>query len=94
MALHCFVDDHGLREHHGDAYHDDGRWLLAAAVFAGLAVGYVREVSELLLAVLFAFLAGGVILNVVKEELPSERQSRFWAFAVGAAGYAVLLLFL
>jgi hypothetical protein len=33
-----------------------------------------------------------VILNVLKEEVPSERQSRFWAFALGMAGYAALLL--
>jgi len=30
---------------------------------------------------------------VIKEELPSDRESRFWAFAGGAAGYAALLLF-
>jgi zinc transporter ZupT len=44
------------------------------------------------IALLFAFLAGGVILNVLKEELPEERQSRFWAFTLGAGFYAVLLL--
>ena len=41
---------------------------------------------------LFAFLAGGVILNVIKEELPEEQESLFWAFALGAALYTVLLL--
>lgn len=40
----------------------------------------------------FAFLAGGMILNVLKEELPEERESRFTAFLSGAAGYAALLL--
>lgn len=44
------------------------------------------------LAVLIAFLAGGVVLNVLKEELPEERESRFWAFAIGTALYAALLL--
>jgi hypothetical protein len=33
-------------------------------------------------------------LNVLKEELPERRQSRFSAFAVGAAGYATLLQWL
>ena len=42
--------------------------------------------------VLFALLAGGIILNVLKEELPEERKSRFWAFALGAGTYAALLL--
>lgn len=29
---------------------------------------------------------------VLKEEVPSERQSRFWAFALGLAGYSALFL--
>ena len=92
MALHFVVNDYGLREHHGRAYHDRGRWLLAAAVLGGLGIGLLTEVSELLTAALFALLAGGVILNVIKEELPEERRSRFRAFAAGAGGYAAVLL--
>lgn len=92
MALHFVVNDAGLREHHGRTYHGYGRWVLAAAVFLGVAVGYATVVGELVVALLFAFLSGGVILNVIKEELPAERQSRFWAFATGAVGYALLLL--
>ena len=44
-----------------------------------------------MLAVLVAFLSGAVILNVMKEELPEERESRFSAFLAGAAGYAAVL---
>ena len=40
------------------------------------------------------FLAGGVILNVLKEELPEEKKSRFLPFAFGAGVYTVLLLLL
>lgn len=94
MALHFLVNDFGLREHHQQIYHRIGRWLLAAAVLAGYAVGLVADVSEFVITVLFAFLAGGIILNVLKEELPEERESRFGAFALGAAGYSALLLIL
>jgi len=31
-------------------------------------------------------------MNVLKEELPEERKSRFRAFALGAALYAAILL--
>lgn len=92
MALHFLVNDFGLREHHRDTYRHTGRWVLAAAIFLGWVVGLFTEISEAALAVLIAFIAGGVILNVLKEELPEERQSRFWAFVLGAAAYAVLLL--
>lgn len=92
MSLHFIVNDQGLRQHHGRTYHRYGRWLLAAAPVAGLLLGLVTIVSTLLLSALFAFLAGGIILNVLKEELPEDRQSRFSAFALGAASYAALLL--
>jgi hypothetical protein len=51
-------------------------------------------VHETVIAILFALLSGGVILNVLKEELPEERESRFWAFALGAAVYAFILMVL
>lgn len=94
MALHFVVNDFGLREHHKALYARIGRWLLAGAVFLGWAVGAATEMPERFVAVPIAFLAGGVILNVLKEELPEERASRFWAFALGAVLYAALLLFL
>ncbi|MGO4573270.1 hypothetical protein [Microvirga sp. 2TAF3] len=92
MALHFLVTDYGLNEDHKAPYRHTGRWVLAAAVLLGLGIGYATEISEAAIAVLTAFLAGGVILNVLKEEVPSERQSRFWAFAAGLAAYAALLL--
>lgn len=92
MALHFLVTDYGLSEHHKERYRRIGRWFLIAAVLAGYLVGTTNEVSGALTAMLTAFLGGGVILNVLKEEVPSERKSRFWAFALGSGGYAALLL--
>jgi hypothetical protein len=92
MALHFLVTDVGLGEDHKVRYRRWGRWILAAAVVVGLVAGAATEIPKAALAVLVGFLAGGVILNVLKEEVPSERQSRFWAFTLGMAGYAALLL--
>lgn len=91
MALHFVVNDHGLRGHHRERYTRIGRWLLAAGVLVGYSVGLVVELRELTIALLIAFLGGGVVLNVLKEELPEERESRFVPFVVGAAAYAALL---
>lgn len=92
MALHFLVNDYGLRGHHREAYHRWGRWLLAGAVVAGGGLGVATTPDRAVLGALFAFLSGGIVLNVVKEELPSERESRVLAFASGAGGYAALLL--
>ena len=48
-------------------------------------------IIQFIIGLLFAFLAGGVVLNVLKEELPEDRQSRFLPFLLGAGGYALLL---
>jgi zinc transporter ZupT len=59
---------------------------------AGWFVGVFTTIDPLWLSALFAFLAGSIVLNVLKEELPEDSESRFWAFAIGTAGYASLLL--
>ncbi len=94
MALHFMVNDYSLCEDHKHSYRHKGRWILSAAVICGWVVGTQIEIHEVATAVLFAFLAGGIILNVLKEELPRARESRFWTFALGAFGYSGLLLIL
>lgn len=92
MALHFAVNDSGLREHHKHIYDRIGRWILAAAIIVGWVLGSATEIGKTAIAVLFAFLAGGIVLNVLKEELPEERESCFWAFALGAGIYTAILL--
>jgi hypothetical protein len=92
MALHFLVTDFGLRKEFKNTYHSIGRWLLCAAIILGGLVGYLFEIPEVATSALVAILADGVILNVLKEELPEERRSRFNPFLVGAAVYAALLL--
>jgi hypothetical protein len=92
MAVHFLVTDYSLREHHKRAYAKVGRLLLCVALLVGWAVGLALELSAAAIAVPLAFLGGAVILNVLKEELPTERQSRFLPFLFGAGGYSILLL--
>ena len=92
MGLHFVVNDHGLRQDHGDAYHRYGRWLISASVVVGALVAVTGEVAEPVVGVLLAFIGGGTILNVLKEELPEERESRFSAFLTGAGVYTAVLL--
>ena len=91
MALHFLVTDYGLREDFRRGWMRIGRWVLSAAVVAGWALGALVTLPEIVVLGLIALLGGGVILNVLKEELPEERQSRFGALLAGAAGYAALL---
>jgi zinc transporter ZupT len=92
MACHFLVNDHSLYYHHRSVYLRFGRWILSTCIGLGWIAGLMFQVSEAATSVLFAFLAGGIILNVLKEELPEERKSRVWPFGLGAMLYSVLLL--
>ena len=92
MSTHFVVTDQGLREQFHPAYDGIGRWVLAAAPLVGWALGVWVDVPPLAVLAMFAFLAGGIILNALKEELPEERESHFSAFAISTGLYAALLL--
>jgi hypothetical protein len=92
LGLHYLTVDYGLRKDHKDRFDHFGRWLLVAAIVLGGVIGWLTRVPEWMVSILFALLAGSILLNVLKEELPAERQSRFLPFVGGAAGYAVVLL--
>lgn len=92
MGLHFFVTDFGLFHDYRQRYPTIGRWVLTAAVILGWVIGTLTEMAKPTVTVLTAFLAGGVILNILKEELPEERKSRFSAFLLGALGYTMVLL--
>lgn len=94
MALHFVTNDFGLREDQKHLYDRVGRWIIAAAVMGGWVLGIFITLPQLVIGLLFAFLAGGVVLNVLKEELPEERESQYVPFLVGAASYSALLLVL
>lgn len=92
LALHFVVNDLGLRHHHRHAYDRVGRPLLIGSLLVGWASALAFELAEPTLGLVVAFLAGGIVLNVLKEELPEERSSNFGAFAGAATSFTALLL--
>ncbi len=92
MAFHFMVTDYGLYDHYRGLYQKKGRWMITAALVVGWGLGIWTEIAERYIGMIFAFLAGGVIMNVLKEELPEERKSNLWAFAAGTFAYGALVL--
>ena len=93
MGLHFLINDFGLHQHFPTRYRHAGRFVLAAAVLLGWLVGYLGPSPDpLLIGALFGLLAGGIVLNTLKEELPEGRDSSFWAFLLGTLAFSGLLL--
>ncbi len=92
MGFHFVAMDFALKETPRGEYHRSGWWILVGALALGSLVAVATPVSEVGIALFTAALAGAVILNVLKEELPAERRSRIAPLAIGAAVYAQVLL--
>ncbi len=92
MALHFVVNDFGLYNHFEERYLKSGRWALTFSILLGYTAGIFIEVSEGVLIILISFISGGIILNILKEELPEEKESKFSAFLIGTLLYTVMLL--
>lgn len=92
MALHFAVTDYGLRRHYDQLYERFGRWMLSGATLFGAVLGLLVTLDVIVLSLLFGFVAGSLILNVVKEELPEASEGLFVPFVAGAVVYVVLIL--
>ncbi len=91
MVLRALITDRGMYEAHRHDFDRYGRPVLLVAAPVGWLLGVVGELPP---AAVAAVRAGGVVLHVLQEELPEDRESRYPAFLLGALGYATLLLLL
>ncbi len=92
MGLHFLGVDHGLEHQQPAIYNRIIRWVLSAAICGGWAIGMVTNISDVTVSLWLAFLAGGIILNTIRDEIPSKEHSRYWPFFLGATSYAALIL--
>jgi len=92
MGLHFLSVDHSLLREHAARYLRPGRYILAAAVLAGWVCGALLEIPRPIVFTLMGLVSGGVIMNSMINELPHEKEGKFWPFVLGAALYAAIVL--
>ncbi|WP_458115869.1 hypothetical protein [Arthrobacter sp. D2-10] len=92
MGLHFVLTDRHLEEHYPHRFASSGRLVLAGALLLGWLLSAVfAPTSTVVVAILTALLGGSVLLNVFREELPSNRGSSFPWFLGGLIIYSILL---
>lgn len=91
LTIHFVSTDFGLGHHAGGGQPRRGRLVLASCLAAGWVLGTLIDVSEGVVGVSSAFLAGAILLNVLNDELPEAREAHFVPFAAGALASALLL---
>lgn len=92
MTLHYFLNDYSLSKDHKEDYKHFGKWFLIASLFLGWIVGIGIELSETAVALVSAFIGGGVMMNVTRHELPRENPHSLVAFLAATAIYTAVLL--
>ncbi|HEY5922047.1 MAG TPA: hypothetical protein VIV11_10275 [Kofleriaceae bacterium] len=92
FGAHFLVTDHGLNRLDGRAYARYGRWMLAGAIVLGWLTAIATKPHVVVVAALTGLLSGGILLDVMKEEIPKKYEGHFPAFVGSALGYSLLLL--
>lgn len=91
FSFHFIANNRMLHLTHEELYTNIGRWILAASVLAGWLIYNLTETTELNIAFFSAFLTGGIILNILNDELPVEKNSSYPSFVAGLIFVTVLL---
>ena len=92
MALHYFMNDYSLTEAHGMEYRKYGKRFLILSLFLGWLIGILTQIPEAGVALMSAFIGGGVIMNVTRHELSHANPNNLGIFLFAAFTYTVILL--
>ena len=90
MVIHFTMLDHSLHNKQPVRYDALTRWLLTAGLLAGWVLGITLDLPRHIEAIWFAFLAGALILVVLREEIPDAQHGRFLPFVAGIVVFALL----
>lgn len=92
LAMHYFVNDHNMGQEDPRLYQSKARWGLICALFSGYFLGKVTHLPDSVEALVVSFLAGGVLLNVMRYELPKREKVGFFFFLLGSLLYTAIIL--
>lgn len=92
VGMHYLVADRNAGRADMSLYEHSARWLLIAALFIGFAVGMATHIPDTFVVLAVSFLAGGILLNTLKYELPKRERGGFLFFVFGSLLYTGILL--
>jgi hypothetical protein len=92
IGMHFVAIAHDLWRENAKIYNKFGRYVLASGIIIGWAIGMSVKLAPITQAIIFAFISGAMILNVLKYELPSDQDSHFPAFVFGVISYTSITL--
>ncbi|MDQ0255669.1 multisubunit Na+/H+ antiporter MnhE subunit [Evansella vedderi] len=92
VGLHFVAVAHDLWREYADIYNHMGRYVLAIGIIVGWIMGMTVSLGPLMESIVFAFISGAMILNVLKYELPPDEEAHFPTFAIGVVAYTTVTM--
>ncbi|WP_147804207.1 hypothetical protein [Alkalicoccus halolimnae] len=94
VGLHFMAVAHDMFRENNVKYRKYGRYMLASGILTGWLVATLTPPSPIVLSIVFAFISGAIMFNVIKNELPSEDSAHLPTFVLSAFIYSALTLML
>ena len=93
ISAHVLLADRTMAARHPTIFRTRMRWIGTAALILGLLhAALLHPVADLHLAIATAFLGGGLLMAVFREELPTVNRTRLGWFVAGTLSMTSLLL--
>jgi len=92
ISLHYFAIDYSLNKAFKAQYNHIAKYLLIACLFAGWLSGFFLILPASAVALVSAFIGGGVIMNVTRHELPMDHPTSLPSFLLATGIYTLILL--
>jgi hypothetical protein len=92
LGFHLLGINYGLYHRYKEWYQRIIRWILMIATLFGWFIGVTTRVSDNTLALWFSFVAGAIVINAIREELPGSQHGRFWPFLMGSMCFVLITL--
>jgi hypothetical protein len=92
VGLHFMAVAHDMFRENNQKYRKYGRYMLAGGILSGWLIAEFTPHSPLVLSIVFAFISGAIMFNVIKNELPSEGSAHLPTFIAASFGYSAITL--
>jgi hypothetical protein len=92
VGFHYLAFDHELVHHFGAIYTRIGRWTISAAVVLGAVLGSLDLTTGEWGLVAVALVAGAILYDAFRHEMPDLSRADFGAFSIAALLYGLVLI--
>lgn len=94
LTLHMLAVNYQVRKWNSRVFDNYFRWLFALALIIGWCVGTFLTIPKELEIIITGILAGGIITNIMNEELPDQEPHKIRPFIAGVLLITLVTIFM